>query len=231
MVNHDYPSFFDSIITLSDSNTLDVLSVERLNVNQSLFRAAINTQGEYLVQLITIAPGALECLVFFDEWRLPPPISRWLQPTLSTEIGGMLVPFDASVSVRWTGYVVSFQSVDITFTVVTNRKFRFWIAQELLMQQQSGSGATVQVYASIKSMTRYKHENLTIEFQRNENTEITKLNVQWESSYWSKQDIPTANLWNVVHENYASPIAIKVKQEIEYSVVVFECLVVLICCR
>jgi len=34
----------------------------------------------------------------------------------------------------------------------------------------------------------------------------------------------------VVHENYASPIAIKVKQEIEYSVVVFECLV-LICCR
>ena len=210
---------------------LGVLSVERLNVNQSLFRAAINTQGEYLVQLITIAPGALECLVFFDEWRLPPPISRWLQPALSTEIGGMLVPFDASVSVRWTGYVVSFQSVDITFTVVTNRKFRFWIAQELLMQQQSGSGATEQVYASIKSMTQYKHENLTIDFQRNENTEISKLNVQWESSYWSKQDIPTANLWNVVYENYASPIAIKVKHEFEYSVVVFECLVVLICCR
>jgi hypothetical protein len=221
-------SFFDSIVTLSDSSVLDILRAERVNDNQLLIHAAINTQGEYLVHVITIAPGALECLVFFDEWLLHPPTSRWLQPALSTEMDGVtLAPFNASIYVRWTGYVVSFQSVNITFTVATNRKFRFWVGHQLLMQQQDGLNTAVQVYASIRSMTRYKYENLTIEFQRNENTDVSELKVQWESSYWSKQDIPTANLWNVVRKDSGSPIPIKVNHEAEYTAVVLKVLLFL----
>jgi hypothetical protein len=45
----------------------------------------------------------------------------------------------------------------------------------------------------------------------NGNADNNDFNVQWESPFWSKQDIPTTNLWHVVRERDLSPVSIKVR--------------------
>jgi hypothetical protein len=210
VVKHESP-FFETLLTLSESNELIVFSSERLHVNQSVIRAAINRQGEYSAIIVQIAPGALECQMFVHEWTLNPHVS-WLQPFLSTDDFSAIsmAPFNGSVSVRWTGFVVSLETVDVTFTVVTSNKFRFWIGKKLLMQRQDSLVPVVHMYASATPMTKYRHENLTVEFDWTQNTESSHLRIQWESAYWSKQDIPTENLWTVVRERGVNPIPIKV---------------------
>jgi hypothetical protein len=210
-------SLLESVLTSPDSSALVIFSTEILpNVNQSVVRAAINKQGEYAAHVFPIAPGGVECQVSFsNEWILNPPVSRWLQPSLSTNDYSdlSLAPFNASASVRWSGYVVSSETVDVTFSVVTSNRFRFWFGQKLLMQREGISAEVLHVYASVIPMKRHNHENLTIEFQWNGKPENSYLQVQWESLFWAKQDIPAANLWNVVDEHLVNPIPIKVGVE------------------
>jgi len=171
-----------------------------------------------------IAPGALECRAFSNEWNVEPPVSKWLQPGLSTNIDVFtLAPFNSSMFFRWTGYIVSFESAYVTFSVVSSTKFRFWVGQKLLMKREHNPDHVVQSFASMTPMTQHKHENLTIEFQMNGNADKNDFKVQWESPFWSKQDIPTANLWYVVRERDLSPVSIKVLSASVSPVSTFSC--------
>jgi hypothetical protein len=205
-------SFFDATIEMLNSHDLTVLVSERLDAKQSLVRAVINKQGEYLLHVFAIVPGALECQSFASEWfSVVPPVSSWLQSTLSTDVDGEpLQHFNSSFSVRWNGYIYSYESVEVTFFVVTNQKFRIWIGREMLMDQSS-STQDIQVYASTKSMTMYKYENVIIELKRNPKNEDFSFKVQWESSYWAKQSIPSSNMWYVVRHEHTEPVPVKVR--------------------